>query len=203
MNDLEIVDIINNNNIKKLVSALESKKIDVNHRFMSLLGQPTLLMDAIYYEKKDMIITLLNYGADINAIDSNNYSAFTNAIMKRNIDILKLLVDRGCNINAPDRWNRTPLMMSIFFQDIKLTKYLIKIGCDQNGKDNNGRTLKSNIKCWFNYRQRKDIKNFIIITESLLHKCVKYIAKNRSKYDITVLNRDIIKLLNKFDESNG
>jgi ankyrin repeat protein len=79
---------------------------DVNYRAKD--GR-TLLHDAIFRGREDLIDLVLKHGADINAKDKYGYTSLHWAVSNKNKKVVELLVDRGADVNARNLQGRTPL----------------------------------------------------------------------------------------------
>ncbi|GEM_PF-4541723 len=62
--------------------------------------------------KTAIIDALLHYGAEIDAVDDEGYSALFAAIWRHHHGLVEALVERGADINKTDQHGRTPLMMA-------------------------------------------------------------------------------------------
>ena len=51
-----------------------------------------------------MIVHLINYGADLNAINTNGYSPFRRAVDRNFLEICRLMVDAGCDVTKELDW---------------------------------------------------------------------------------------------------
>ncbi|KAF2431159.1 ankyrin [Tothia fuscella] len=72
------------------------------------------------HERIEMINLLIDYGADINAVEDNLYHQYLNAAY----------VPRGS----------TPLRMAVDFRDYEVIKLLVSRGADKNRRDDGGKT---------------------------------------------------------------
>jgi ankyrin repeat protein len=107
----------------------------------------TPLVDAVYYEKYDKAIKMLNDGYR-NVDEKCGYSirhgeitAAHVAASRGHIDLLKLLIAKGCNVNAQDdRDGDTPLHYAALQHRLDCVKFLVNAGADVLVKDRNGKT---------------------------------------------------------------
>jgi ankyrin repeat protein len=106
------------------------------------------LLDACYYVVPDCTIIhdLIQYGADINAQDSNGYTAFMYASKHENYDVMKLFLEAGADINAPlplpEGFSRD-FYTTVFLDILKYTKpeytnLLLDHGADVTIRDHRG-----------------------------------------------------------------
>lgn len=92
-------------------------------------------------ESSEFIEYLIERGADINYIDSNNNT--TPLILAIRFDRprnAKLLIEKGADINFISSNNFTPLMFALRYNQPELAKILIEKGADINTIVNNGNT---------------------------------------------------------------
>jgi ankyrin repeat protein len=92
------------------------------------------------------VTAALAAGADINARDSNGWTALQTAAANRDMveftktqDIVKLLIEKGADVNARDKYGGTALIWATSVtHPIEIAKLLIAAGADVNAKGNNG-----------------------------------------------------------------
>ena len=95
----------------------------------------TLLMQAAYHGRKDLVSFLLDEGADINALSSTNKSALSIALERGHTDIVKMLLEHGANSNhlarmGDKKW--TPLMHAVYHGKTDMVKLLLEKGANVN-----------------------------------------------------------------------
>ena len=61
----------------------------------------------------ELFTLLINSGVNVNIIDSEKISIFSNACMYGNKKIVNLLIEKGADINAVDNYRNTPLFSAI------------------------------------------------------------------------------------------
>ena len=69
---------------------------------------------AVKENKPDLVIELLNSGADPNSISVNGWTGLTYASASGNVAMMKLVLDKGTDINRADKDGWTPLMFAAF-----------------------------------------------------------------------------------------
>ena len=82
----------------------------------------------------------LEEGADVKAVDSNDWTALRWSIENGNTDIAKALIDKGTDVKAKDKTTFTPLMYAASGGHTDIVKALIAKGADVNAEDDNGAT---------------------------------------------------------------
>jgi len=134
---------------KDILAYYLSNGISVNEKFGP--DNNTMLHFIAAYGPIDMAAFLLDNGADVNAVNSNNESVLAMAIMDNKINTVKLLIDRGAAINpgiCKDGTTcttnvRIPLHMAAL-TNVELTNYLLEKGADINAVDTLGDTALVN-----------------------------------------------------------
>ncbi|MCF6339194.1 MAG: ankyrin repeat domain-containing protein [Sulfurimonas sp.] len=87
----------------------------------------------------DLIMLLVQNGADIYDFDEEGVSIFEMAITYDNIRIVKHLIDNGKDVNQTNRRSRfTPLMAAACYGRVEIAKLLIKSGADKEAVDTKG-----------------------------------------------------------------
>lgn len=69
----------------------------------------TLLHDAAQLGYKDIIMYLLESGADIDCVDLEGWTPLYAAAVSNNCDVVQLLIDMGAGVNIKNGWGITPL----------------------------------------------------------------------------------------------
>jgi ankyrin repeat protein len=87
----------------------------------------------------DLIMLLINNGADIYDFDEEGVSIFDMAITYDNIEMVKYLIDNGIDVNKTNRRSRfTPLMVATCYGRIEVVKLLIEHGANKEAVDSQG-----------------------------------------------------------------
>jgi ankyrin repeat protein/uncharacterized RDD family membrane protein YckC len=91
---------------------------------------------------------LLESGADMYAMDSRNiYNPFTEAVVSRDIQMVKLFVDNGVNVNHQYRKSETALTFAgKGCRHIEIFKLLVDTGADPDIEDRYGFTTRINLR---------------------------------------------------------
>ena len=117
---------------------------DVNARWGARIGR-TLLHDASYLQRPDIVRTLLNHGANVNLEDKKGRTPLHYGLKSYGdprFAITKLLVKHGADVNARDKYQETPLQLALFPRpETKVVQVLLDNCANVNIEDNWGRTL--------------------------------------------------------------
>ena len=100
----------------------------------------TLLMNAAFYGRYDVVQYLINHGASIHATCKQNFTALHGATMFRHIDVVKLLIENGADVNARDMWGNSPLMRCDLATPDELFRILIRAGANPAQQNNYGQS---------------------------------------------------------------
>ena len=125
------------------------------------LNDSTILHEAARFsDNPEVIKTLVNLGADVNARDNlDNTPLHKAAMFNSNPEIVRTLVKLGANVNAQDRSNKTPLHEAAMLNRCsEVVKALIELGADIKIKDNLGNTPQG----WAKYNKNPDIIKIFI-----------------------------------------
>ncbi|MCX6773997.1 MAG: ankyrin repeat domain-containing protein [Candidatus Micrarchaeota archaeon] len=88
--------------------------------------------------KDNVIMSLLDEGADLNAKDSHGWTALSLAVFYCNAKTCEILISRGADVNTRDIIGDTPLHWAAFHGHISICKILVENGADlrAEGKSN-------------------------------------------------------------------
>ena len=90
---------------------------------------------AVSHGDIDTVKSLLDGGADIEAIDEDGRSALMLAAYHGNYEIMELLLDRGADVNAKDHFGWSALMEAAFYNDSTAMDFLLDNGAEFDSKD--------------------------------------------------------------------
>ena len=196
------------NNMAVVKELLESKKIDIevnlpkdtiitndNEKWYADGDTPLLL--ACYYGYNEIVETLLNYGANLEAKDDiDSAMAIHIAASKGHSDIIEIIMQsysaKKINnlVDIEDDTGTTPLMWASMNNQISAINTLLKYGADINGQDYDG---------W-------SALHFAAASQS--YKAVEILLKNNANANLENVNddkpvdlssdTDIVELLNKY-----
>ncbi len=150
----ELIEAIENDNIVKL-KALCKAGIDLSEPV--LIGQEydledpdeisTLFYAIRKYASIEFIEVLLQYGCDINQVDSDGLSAIDIAIKFKREDVIRMCLDKGMDVNATSRKSGiTPIVLAACFNNIAIAQLLLDYGADINVQDSSGMSTKDYAK---------------------------------------------------------
>ena len=161
----------------------------------------TALMCAVNNRHSDISIieTLLNHGADVNAVDRYNETVLDHSFCSKS-NIVELLIKYGADINLKDKKGLTPLMRYVkVYHDIKIVDIFLKYGADLNEQDKHAHTaltyavehnsdvdfIKKLISKGAKFRERlKDKKTLLMCAAK--HNSNPLVIKTLIKYGIDV-----------------
>jgi ankyrin repeat protein len=118
----------------------------VNARFPPLLPRagiyPTAMAMSIRNGDREVVRTLLDLGADLNAIDGQPWSPLDAAVHNNRLDLARLFLQRGADVNAVDKAGFTPLLLaaSIDFGDTGMIELLLAARANIHAKNPAGKT---------------------------------------------------------------
>ncbi|DAB27385.1 MAG: hypothetical protein A2513_04630 [Sulfurimonas sp. RIFOXYD12_FULL_33_39] len=87
----------------------------------------------------DLVMLLIDSGADIYDFDEEGVSIFDMAITYDNIEMVKYLISKGIDVNFTQRRSKfTPLMAAACYGRVEIAKLLIEHGANKNAVDSKG-----------------------------------------------------------------
>lgn len=108
------------------------------------------LVDAAGRGDLPMVKSLLQRGADINAIDRIRFgfTPLIYATFYNQFGVIPFLIESGADVNLPDRDGQTPLMWAVVHGDeaLETVEYLIAHGARLDAKDKMGHTALEQAK---------------------------------------------------------
>lgn len=87
----------------------------------------------------DLVMLLIDSGADIFDFDEEGVSVFDMAVTYDNIEVVKYLISQGVNVNTTQRRSRfTPLMAAVCYGRVEMVEFLIEQGANTEAMDAKG-----------------------------------------------------------------
>lgn len=90
------------------------------------------LLEAAKKGDVNEITTLLEKGADINAVDSNGNSALRISFIHYKYYAFELLLEKGADVNSYNKFNSTVLQSAVMRQNLAAVKVLLDNGANVN-----------------------------------------------------------------------
>ena len=144
--DLNLIEAIENGNLEAAQSALKNGA-DANESERSTEHRRKFLMLVAAEGKENLAKLLVEYGADVNAVDVDGNTALMDAANFGHLNVVKFLVEHGANVNAAATvegyTGYTALIYASERGHVNVVKYLIKHGANINAKKKNGDTALS------------------------------------------------------------
>ena len=125
----------------KTADLLRRYGADPNCRGVAAIWTP--LHSAAYYGDLEDVLKLIEYNADISAVDSDGRTPFhlaSGRLHLRNLSILRLLLEHGADINTRRNGGSTPLHLAMYFGVPEVVRLLLENGADVNARQENGIT---------------------------------------------------------------
>ena len=102
-------------------------------------GESVLASSLRYGCDFELIMFLIDSGADIYDFDEEGVSIFDMAVTYNNVEMVKYLISKGIDVNATTRRSRfTPLMAAACYGRLEIAKLLLENGADKNAVDAKG-----------------------------------------------------------------
>jgi uncharacterized protein len=86
--------------------------------------------DAISSGDTVRVATILDAGADINALDGHGQTALMNAAHKGRVEIVRLLAKRGANLDHTAKFGLSALMLAVIADHPEVVRVLVDAGAD-------------------------------------------------------------------------
>ena len=102
-------------------------------------GESVLASSLRYGCDFNLIMLLVEKGADIYDFDEEGVTIFDMAVTYDNMDMVQYMIEQGMDVNHTNRKSRfTPLMAAACYGRVEIAKLLIKHGADKNAVDSKG-----------------------------------------------------------------
>jgi serine/threonine-protein phosphatase 6 regulatory ankyrin repeat subunit B len=96
------------------------------------------VLEALSCNFIDSLMSLLDFGGNINSVDGRGRSGLTIAIQRKRTEMLELLLQSGANPSAVDRDGKTPLHWAAEARNYEACKVLLEYGSQLDITDNRG-----------------------------------------------------------------
>ncbi|OPB38934.1 putative ankyrin repeat protein [Trichoderma guizhouense] len=99
---------------------------DLNQQFSN---KPMFLSTAIEAGNTELVSTMIQHGAEVNAVDPNFIYAKTPlsiAFLKRHLEIVKILIRNGADINYSGGTSYPPLIVALIYGDKESVEYILQ-----------------------------------------------------------------------------
>lgn len=77
------------------------------------------------------VCTLLDAGADINALDEHGQTALMNAAKSGDAELAQLLIQRGAALNHTAKYRLTALMLAVINSRTEVVRLLVEAGAER------------------------------------------------------------------------
>jgi ankyrin repeat protein len=156
-------------------------------------------------DKYNVLLKMLDMGADPNLKDSNGWTALHYACEFGDFDSVKILVNHKAVIDFFSNNHRTPLHLAALNNFPEILKYLLENGADPNFKDNSGcsplhlAAKYGNVECidlllgYGAFLYEVDFRKWNVLHYAAFqghHKAVRYLIKYDADYDILQTSRN-------------
>lgn len=98
----------------------------------------TLLINASFYNRLDIVEWLIYHGAEVNASDKTGNTSLHAAVQEGNVFIMRFLLEHGADVNSKNVFGNTPLWMAKPMQSKEIFEILLSFGADPDIKNNYG-----------------------------------------------------------------
>lgn len=130
---------IEKGDIEEVKKKLIEYEIDLKDSYLR-----TPLIWASFYSKIDLLIWLINNGANINHQDKNGYSALHFAVQENSKDATEVLLCNGINLELEDFYGNTALWIAVFNAkgNNEIVELLLDSGANFSHLNKNNKTPK-------------------------------------------------------------
>ena len=195
ISDIELAAIYSKNTKNFNILKRLLKEIEKNEKMIVV---DEILGTAVYYLDStanfNAVKLLINYGADINYIDSFGHTYLSDCCLwdTPNIKIINFLIENGANVNI-NKNSLQPLTIMIMYcseySDLEIIKLLIRKGADVNHRDSHFE-MPLMICC---EKDNDNLFKYDLIKLLLDNKADVYIKNKKSKNILNVIEDNIHK----------
>ena len=129
---------VTNNNYQQIIYLVNKNKWQVN--IVSLYDGQTPLHLACNSSSDQIVLLLLELGADPNAMSNEKGTPVHWAVSKNNLIKIDYLIQHGANLDLKDGKGKTPLHWAVHFNSLPTVTFLVERGADRTIHDKNGKT---------------------------------------------------------------
>jgi ankyrin repeat protein len=104
-------------------------------------GETALYIAAKYGAPVEFLSLLLENGADVNNCGSHGNYPLMNAVISKNMDLVKFFIEKGANVNVQNKKGLTPLMMAAKRGLVEMSQFLLSAGAGVYIRDKSGKTV--------------------------------------------------------------
>lgn len=143
-------------------------------------NEATGLGGAVLLGREELVQKFIDQKVDINRIYSDSHNtALMNAVLLKNINIIKILLAAGANPDLPDILGQTPLNIAITYNSLDIVKLLIKAKANLNWRIKYDKSELSNFVIKNNFGE-SFVKFYDLVDKGALIHC----AINMKRYAI-------------------
>ncbi|HAD79567.1 ankyrin repeat domain-containing protein [Empedobacter falsenii] len=130
---------IEKGNIEEVKNILIENKIDLEDSYLR-----TPLIWASFYNNVDLLIWLIDNGANINHQDKNGYSALHFVAQENCKNVVEILLNNGIDVELEDFYGNTALWTAVFNAkgNNEIVELLLDSGANFNHLNKNNKTPK-------------------------------------------------------------
>ena len=153
MNVVPDIDVLGRHDCTPLYGASWSKHFEIVQWLLSHGANPnnrskfdgrTPLHGAAYFGQVEACRILLQYKADICALDNKGQTPLHVAVHYDEVNVARLLLEHGADVNAPDNRHNTPLVAAVndrnVSRSVEMTRLLVEHGADIDAEGSDGKT---------------------------------------------------------------
>lgn len=149
------------NNSQEIIRLVSRHKWQAN--VVSIDGGVTPLHWACNSSEDEIVMLLLELGANPNAISNEKGTPVHWAVSISNLTKLAYLIQYGANLDIQDDKGKTPLHWAVLYNSLPTVTFLVEHGADRNISDENGKTP---LELCSGKSEREDIFNYLNVLES-------------------------------------
>jgi ankyrin repeat protein len=106
------------------------------------------IFEALYKGDSQQILKLIREGINIEVTDRGGRSPLINAVLQKNVEIVKILINNGADINLQDKDGRSALHFAAQEYMVDISRILLDKNAEVDIKDHDGNTPLSDAVFW-------------------------------------------------------